>query len=594
MTRHALVCLLSLVASFAVPRPALALTVTSLGDNGPGTLREALIDATNGDTIDFSVTGTITLTTGELLVANSVAIVGPGVSALTIDANANGRVFHVTPGHTVSLSQMTLTDGAVNGLPDDGGGCVWNDGSNVTLDHLVIFECSAGYGGAALNDGTTAPATMRIVASAMVHNVTANAGAGAYNDGSSAAGDATLTIERCTFDRNEVTGNSGGALINDSYNHGQAALTVRASTFSGNVASNYGGAIWNYGDSGTSNLRVANSTFKGNAADDGTAIYTSTANGGTATTEIGNSLFTGTGQTVSNDAGIVTSAGFNVASDAVGGDAGTGPGGLLNGTNDRRNTDPMVGPLADNGGPTPTCPLLPESPAIDKGKRDAIAALADTTDQRGVARPVDDATLPNASGGDGSDIGAFELTPPPDLAVTGLKPPKRITLKASAPTVTKPVKVQIQNRGAAPVVLADAAALAGIVDLDAIALAAGCAAPAPTLAPGKANKLPRTLKPKKKATVVFTATFTCAVDPTKTTKKDPGHDDFRWVATVAYQSPEGAADTHADDDVCPRPALPGGTDPRPDPKKPIKDTGCGGKFPDKTLGADVTTDAVVK
>src|SRR6266516_743548 len=53
------------------------------------------------------------------------------------------------------------------------------------------------------------------------------------------------------------------------------------------------------------------------------------------------------------------------------------------------------------------------SPAIDKGKRDAIPALALNTDQRGMLRPADFASIPNATGGDGSDIGAFEVQAPP-------------------------------------------------------------------------------------------------------------------------------------------------------------------------------------
>jgi hypothetical protein len=93
--------------------------------------------------------------------------------------------------------------------------------------------------------------------------------------------------------------------------------------------------------------------------------------------------------------------------------------------------------LQSNGGPTQTHALLPGSLAIDRGKRDTVPALADTTDQRGVARPIDDGTVQNAPGGDGSDIGAFELAPPPDLAVTQLKPPKRIGLKTNGPAVAK-------------------------------------------------------------------------------------------------------------------------------------------------------------
>ena len=177
--------------------------------------------------------------------------------------------------------------------------------------------------------------------------------------------------------------------------------------------------------------------------------------------------------------------------------------------------------------------------------------------------------------------------------MTQLKPPSRVTLKVSKPSVTKKLKVQLQNRSGAPVVVPDLATLAALVEIEATAIGAGCVAPVATLVPGK-PKLPATLKPKKKLTAGYTVTLDCAVDPLKTSKKTPGHDDFRWTATLHPSALTGIADTHAADDVCPRPTLPGGIDPRPDAKKPIKDKGCGRKLPDKTLGADVTTDVVVK
>jgi hypothetical protein len=93
---------------------------------------------------------------------------------------------------------------------------------------------------------------------------------------------------------------------------------------------------------------------------------------------------------------------------------------LLNATGDIRNTDPKLGPLADNGGPTfthalctasgvPDASCTGSSPAIDAGKNFTSA----TTDQRGTgfARIVDFASIPNATGGDGTDIGAFEVQP---------------------------------------------------------------------------------------------------------------------------------------------------------------------------------------
>ena len=91
------------------------------------------------------------------------------------------------------------------------------------------------------------------------------------------------------------------------------------------------------------------------------------------------------------------SLGYNLSSD----DAST----LLNQSTDQNSTNPMLGPLANNGGPTFTHALLAGSPAIDKGKNFTSA----TTDQRGFFRTFDNFSIPNATGGDGTDIGAFEV-----------------------------------------------------------------------------------------------------------------------------------------------------------------------------------------
>ena len=76
--------------------------------------------------------------------------------------------------------------------------------------------------------------------------------------------------------------------------------------------------------------------------------------------------------------------------------------------------DPLLGPLQNNGGPTQTQALLTNSPALDKGH-----SSGSNTDQRGFTRPVDNPAIPNATGGDGSDIGAFEVQlPAPTSAVS--------------------------------------------------------------------------------------------------------------------------------------------------------------------------------
>jgi len=162
---------------------------------------------------------------------------------------------------------------------------------------------------------------------------------------------------------------------------------------------------------GTALLKIANSTFSSNA---GGGIYLNGEISGNATLEIGNTLLNGgaVGGSVLSSSGTVISRGYNLSSDGAGGNGSTGPGGLLNATGDRRNTDPLLDPAGpkNNGGQTPTIALQSGSPAMDQGKRDTIPALATSSDQRGEPRAFDDPNITNAAGGDASDIGAYEAS----------------------------------------------------------------------------------------------------------------------------------------------------------------------------------------
>ncbi|MBI2877435.1 MAG: hypothetical protein HYY20_11185 [Candidatus Tectomicrobia bacterium] len=118
--------------------------------------------------------------------------------------------------------------------------------------------------------------------------------------------------------------------------------------------------------------------------------------------------------------------------------------------------------------------------------------------------------------------------------------------------------------------------------------------PIPVLHLGSPQEaLPLTLKPKQTLEVVFEVTFDCANDRAKSTPTNPRHADYRYVAVVDRKALDGAADSHPVDDLCPRSVTPPfEVDPNPDGK--IKDRGCGEQKADKTLGADLLTDVVVK
>jgi hypothetical protein len=156
-----------------------------------------------------------------------------------------------------------------------------------------------------------------------------------------------------------------------------------------------------------------------------------------------------------------------------------------------------------------------------------------------------------------------------DLGIMKMTAPKKITLKGSP--VTKTIKVAVQNHGTQPETLS-----AGLLHLDVISLGA-CLNPVATLV---SPALPVTLAPKKKLTLVFAVTYDCANDPLLA---PPG--DYRYRAMLSTSD----ADEH--DDACPHDMPPGGVDPI---NGKVKDTGCGGKKQDKTLGADLFTDIVVK
>jgi hypothetical protein len=174
-----------------------------------------------------------------------------------------------------------------------------------------------------------------------------------------------------------------------------------------------------------------------------------------------------------------------------------------------------------------------------------------------------------------------------DLALIKLKAPKNINLKGAEPSLTKFVKVTLQNRSPHDEMITD---LTGLVTLVAESLSNVCPNATVVLHNGPPNKT-KTLKPKQKLSVTFDVTYNCANDPAK----GAGHEDFRYLATVNHAAIDGNADTHTADDNCPRAPLPDGVDPNPDPDKPLKDKGCGNKDKvTKQVGADVLTDVVIK
>src|SRR5438046_5758255 len=149
-------------ALFGLPTgQAATITVNNKNDSGPGSLRQALADAHNEDTINFdsSLNGqTITLTSGELVVNKIVSINGPGPNNLAVDANHESRVFHVSDGASAGISGLSIINGSASGLY---GGGIYNDHSTLSVINCTLSgnyaDAPTGGGGAFTTTPPTAP-----------------------------------------------------------------------------------------------------------------------------------------------------------------------------------------------------------------------------------------------------------------------------------------------------------------------------------------------------------------------------------------------------------------------------------------------------
>ena len=356
-------------------------------------LREAVIGSNLNPEVDTIVVpaGTYSLTiagsnddaaeTGDLDLTDSVILQGAGASSTIIQQTTVDRVFEVLSGSDVDVSGVTVTGGDNVSLAVDRGegGGFRVETSTLDLTDVVVDGNASKYGGAINADDTS-----------------------------------TVTALRSTFSNNYVESlgsgiemRSGDLHLEDSSvhgNHGDLGWGIRSvvgdttivnSTVSGNTASNPGYDKQIRVSNG--DLVLSHATVVANPGGLSVA-YT----GALATIHVENSLLVGDCE---NPQGAFTSGGGNVESpsDTCG----------LNDPTDQVNVpDPLLGALADNGGPTLTHELLIGSAAIDA----ALPGACPAADQRGVARPED---------GDGDtfadcDAGAYEA---PELVIAPLPTP---------------------------------------------------------------------------------------------------------------------------------------------------------------------------
>jgi hypothetical protein len=118
--------------------PADTITVSNLNDSGPGSLRQALADASDGDTINFALSGTISLTSGELVIDKNITISGPGSNLLTVRPSQGSFfcVFDVMPSHSITIQGITISFGYAGSA--QGGGIYSDEHVTATVADCVL------------------------------------------------------------------------------------------------------------------------------------------------------------------------------------------------------------------------------------------------------------------------------------------------------------------------------------------------------------------------------------------------------------------------------------------------------------------------
>jgi len=281
-------------------------TVTNTLDAGPGSLRQAVIDANNlpgleEDVIDASgVTGTIVLTSGQLTVTapEGMTIIGSGATHLTVSGNKQGRILDISPAKdsfksvAITVTGLTLTAGEVAGP----GGAILCSTQHLTLTDCVLEANTAKWGIAgdptptggavSVTSGGWVTATNctfsknvaqmqggaidlrgggakdTVITHCTISGNSSTAGGGVYCVG-------FLVLDGCTVSNNKAasfpTGNGGGVVAVNGPAPG--AATIRNSTIANNTADTSGGGIafYNFGPSNQPFL-VENSTISDNAA----------------------------------------------------------------------------------------------------------------------------------------------------------------------------------------------------------------------------------------------------------------------------------------------------------------------------------------
>jgi len=369
----------------ATTADAVTLTVTSTSDSGAGSLRQTIAEASPGETIALPAsTSPYLVTSGTIHVEKNLTIMGAGASSTVISGmgtaengleigNANVTVdgLTLTGMGDIALDltegELTLSGVVVTGDGKetiDGGGISTSENTTLTVNASSIESNQGNEGGGVFIDGE-----------ATINNSTIANNVSQHGDGGGLQSRGTLTLSGDTIARNTGHSSGGGLFV-------EKQATIVNSTIVENQAM-FGAGIESRGMLTLLNDTIARNQ-SGGPADGGGIAGTATA---TNTIIAENTDKEGA---VDNCRDSLTSNGPN----------------LENGSECKFSigkANPVIGPLANNGGPTQTEKLLAGSAAIEAGTNTGCP----TTDQRGVVRPV----------GPLCDIGAVEFAPP--AATTG-------------------------------------------------------------------------------------------------------------------------------------------------------------------------------
>lgn len=369
-------------------------------------------------TVTFSCGGnaTITATTTKTINADTTIDASGSIGTIIISGGGPAGLFFAIAPFTVKNVDLDGNggDGAIAQSP--------SFPSPVTVTNAAITNNVIGidlFGMLTVTNSTLSQNTVvgitTISATVIVDN------GNFFQNGTAITSGGTVTVTNSTFGGNHGASGSGG---NGPAINSGGSLTVVSSTFSSNTATNNGGAIYATGTTTVSNstfvgnttgtsgaggaidvagsgsLEVINCTLSGNGAHAGAAIANNTSGAVTVVNSILAHPLISLNLPGGNCSGTITDDGHNIDDGTTCGFTGSGCA-TTTGTS-FCSTNPQVGPLQNNGGPTQTIALASASPAIDAGDESVCAAApVNGLDQRGFARP--------GSGATNCSIGAYEF-----------------------------------------------------------------------------------------------------------------------------------------------------------------------------------------